>query len=373
MRIAIIADDLTGAMDTAAPFAARGLRTWVFPEPALPDGAPDAEVIAVNTETRHVAPDAAAATVAACVGRLGGSEILLKKIDSTLRGNVAVEIAAAIAACGRPGVLVTPAMPTQGRVLRDGRLYVHGVPLAETAIGRDALSPPPAAPLIELLSVAAPGCHWQALGAEDRVRLPAHLVCDAATPADMEAIARCVLAAGRGVLACGSGGLAQALAALLDRPAKVAARIFAAGPLLCVVGSRTPQAQAQVAALAGAGETAVVEVSPGVEVDAPRAPVVVLRPGAAQGDPAVVAAALAAAAATVVREIAPAALVMTGGDTALACFRRLGADAVEVADEILPGLALGRIRTGGRTLAVVTKAGGFGDDDVLLRLRDRLA
>jgi uncharacterized protein YgbK (DUF1537 family) len=374
MRVAIIADDLTGAMDTAAPFAARGFATRVFPEPDPDPAALAAEVAAVNTESRHLAADRAASLVAACTRRLAAAEILFKKIDSTLRGNVAAEVAAALEASGREAAIVTPAMPSQGRVLRGGRLYVHGEPLAESAIGRDALSPPPRKALIELLREAAPGRSWRAARPDSDLPARTGAVFDAESAADMIAVARRVVASGGRVLACGSGGLGHALAELLGRGHRAAPIESTAGPLLYVVGSRTPQARAQVAALAAAGgDVEVIEVFDDSACGLRSTPVVVLRPGPREGDPAAVSAQLAEAAARAVDALAPAAIVMTGGDTALAVLRRLGAGAVDVADEILPGIALGWIRVGGGPVAVVTKAGGFGDPQVFVTLRDRLA
>src|SRR5436190_3182646 len=104
LRFWVIADDLTGALDTAAPFAAHGWRTCVVPWPGRSArsrswqrvvGAND--VVVVDTASRHVAPREAARRVAAAVvaaRRADGGYQLYKKIDSTLRGNVAAELAA---------------------------------------------------------------------------------------------------------------------------------------------------------------------------------------------------------------------------------------------------------------------------------------
>lgn len=374
VRVAIIADDLTGAMDTAAPFAARGLSTRVFPEghAALEPSAWRADVVAVNTESRHSAAAQAAATVTACVHRLAQANppVLLKKIDSTLRGNVATEIAAALEASGRPLAMVTPAMPAQSRTMREGRLYIRGIPLGETAIGRDRLSPPPTEPLIDLLRRQAPNHVWVGAKADAEAPSGASVVFDAETPEDMALIARRVLAAGDRVLACGSGGLGYALAELSGERRPSDAAVARTGPLLYVVGSRTPQAAAQIAALQASGDVAVVE--PGGAAGH-GAKIVVLRPAAVEGDAARVAAALAEAAARAIDTLSPSAVVMTGGDTALAVLRRLAVRSIEVSGEILPGIAVGTIAAGSRRLTIVTKAGGFGDADVFVSLRERLS
>jgi len=152
-RIVIIADDLTGALDSAAPFAKRGLVTRVAALPATgrvsgAESLHDARVIAVNTESRHLEPAAAAEAVRrAVLDYAAGAAILFKKVDSTLRGNVASETVAALEASARRNVIFAPAFPAQGRVTRAGVVYVHGVPLAQTEFVKDALSPAPRVPI----------------------------------------------------------------------------------------------------------------------------------------------------------------------------------------------------------------------------------
>ena len=122
--LAIIADDLTGALDSAAPFAARGLRAVA----ALgPDGleaalASGAAVVAVNTLSRHLAPEAAAVAAEAARQCLAaGAQLLLKKVDSRLRGNAGPEAEAIARVLGVEALLVAPAVPSQSIVVRDSK------------------------------------------------------------------------------------------------------------------------------------------------------------------------------------------------------------------------------------------------------------
>jgi uncharacterized protein YgbK (DUF1537 family) len=61
-------------------------------------------------------------------------------------------------------------------------------------------------------------------------------------------------------------------------------------------------------------------------------------------------------------------LIVTGGETAAAVVRQARAERVDLLDEIEPGVALGRMQIP-RPVALVTKAGGFGDRETLVRLR----
>src|ERR1700748_1379644 len=92
----LIADDLTGAWDAAAPFAARGCATRV----AVSSAAHDLEacdVPAVSTNSRDIPPsqiDCVMRATAAYASQFS-PRVLFKKIDSTLRGNVALELESA--------------------------------------------------------------------------------------------------------------------------------------------------------------------------------------------------------------------------------------------------------------------------------------
>ena len=119
MSILIIADDLSGAADCAIGFACAGMQTVVTLDP-LHDKA-DAQVIAADTDTRRLSPaQAAERTVAAYKALQRPGQRLYKKIDSTLRGNWAAEVAALQPLAGL--AIVAPAFPATGRTLRGGRV-----------------------------------------------------------------------------------------------------------------------------------------------------------------------------------------------------------------------------------------------------------
>ena len=139
----LLADDLTGALDCAAAFASRGVSSFVSAGRDIA-GAPRADLVSVNMDTRRMPACATRSAVVAdtvAAARAAGGRLRYVKIDSTLRGHPGVEIGAAAEASGARLVVVTPAFPATGRTVEDGRLSVHGVPLAETEVGRDPLSP----------------------------------------------------------------------------------------------------------------------------------------------------------------------------------------------------------------------------------------
>ncbi len=343
-RLVIVADDLTGAADAAAPFAARGAAVsialrWPPPE--------DVEVLVLVADSRWRAPDVAAARVAELVGagRAWGAERLFVKIDSTLRGNVLSEVTAALAAwvAGSPTV-ATPAFPAQGRTVREGVLHVHGVP-QDVEVG---------------------------------ARFPAGVqVRDAEDDAALLELAQ--QAERDGAVAVGSAGLARALAQVLQ-PADAPSR-HRTGPVrgvLVVVGSTSPVSRAQSAVLLEAGSSCLVVrpdlpaqlAQPGEELASGRRVLVTTDPVDVAGD-SPPAQAMAAELARVVRALvaaAPAcALVVTGGSTALAVAEALEAASLRLLAEVEPGVALGELRLAGRAVPTVTKSGGFGPPEALLR------
>jgi len=354
MTLTIVADDLTGACDSGALFAGKG----PVPVTVWPADPVDAPVRVVDTETRGVGPGEATERVrrvAATAGRC------FKKIDSTLRGHIGVEVSALLAAVGAPGALLCPAFPAQGRVVVDRVLLIDGVPLAETTLARDPAFPTPASNVLDLLRPSIDcALAWIPITevrgpvarlAERLGRLVGTVaVADAESHADLDALVAAVARLDRPPLLVGSAGLARALAHSLglatEPPALPAGRRW-----LVVAGSRHPVTRAQVATARAAG----VPVLAAPEPERP--------------DRARVAADLAAKAARLLEREPFDALAVTGGDTAVALYRALGAERVDLLGAPAPGLALGHLRAPRRPpLPVLTKAGGFGDAALFVRV-----
>ncbi len=126
MVLVIIADDLTGALDTAAPFAARGLHTEVALTPnAVPSGLSQLPaVLSINLASRERSAEDALQAMRQVMEALPPNVTLFKKVDSRLKGHIAVELVA----IPFQRALVAPAIPAFGRVVRDGHVQGFGVP-----------------------------------------------------------------------------------------------------------------------------------------------------------------------------------------------------------------------------------------------------
>jgi len=410
----VVADDLTGAADTALAFWEHGLDAAILLGPLAPRPAPlravsDARVVAVDTATRSLPPAAASRAVAATVAALrrGGVTRFYKKIDSTLRGNCGAEIEAMLAACEASVAVVCPAFPAQGRTVVGGRVRV---------CGQDLMAAPIA---VDPHGGAASSRVAEALGRQTRlpiaeVRRPDELgqpvrrgivVVDAATDADLT---RWVDRVGldSDVLWVGSAGLAGALARATAWRTAPARRLPAAWatsgvwhPVVVVVGSLHAVSRGQMAALLTLPGATLVSCHPAgiVRGQASIDKVVercvgIVREGGhcvlstsaseearralaelwceAGHEPGWagerIAAWLGAVTAAVIQaEMGLERVICTGGDTARAALFHLGAPGLTVVGAVAPGVPIGR--TTDRRLYVVTKAGGFGGQDTLAR------
>ncbi|HYG43624.1 MAG TPA: D-threonate kinase [Bordetella sp.] len=388
--VAIVADDLTGSGDTAVQFVRAGWATQLSvgrASQALADpAARQAEVIAVTTHSRPLPGPQAAVVVGEDVAalRAAGVRRLYKKVDSTLRGAFKAEIDAARRAWRDDAIaVVCPAFPATGRTVRDGVLYVDRRPVTETSAATDPVTPVTESHIPTLLGSAQLGVinGESARALADRILAAGEVVAvDAQTAADMDRLAQAIVLIGERALPVGSGGLATPLARLW-------AGAESHGAVIVVVTSQHSAARRQAAALQAAGAQTwspslaqladdaawrawAAQVCQAAPAYGPQAIQLLLAPvGRHEGlDSDKVAARLGELAGQLIVAGDAAGVVATGGDGASAVLAALQAGGIALVDEVTGGVPLGTL-TGGPAagLPIVTKAGGFGTDDVLIR------
>jgi 4-hydroxythreonine-4-phosphate dehydrogenase len=387
----VIADDLSGAAECAAALA----QASVSPAPLIVTGPlPVGGNWVVDSDSRAQDATVAAQRVAAIVrdasAHRAAGDLLFKKIDSTLRGHLAEELRAVLELPQAvQAAIVCPALPTQGRTLRNGVLHVHGQPRPDASglpvnlmkllapVDDGALLLRPAQGLTaaglarELLSVLERGTRVIAV--------------DAGDAEDLRRLALAIVIVSRTVrlLAVGAAGLCKALATELlqaggrEHPMLAPSRDHP--PIVALVGSFSPVTTQQVDELASQSDVHVarLDAPTWMECGAAVAQTVATAQACAEsGDPVVLAVAGDAPAASsraLVQRMAEAAepllrlastLVLTGGDTARSVLDRLGVERLQVLGELEPGICLSR----DGTRFVVTKAGGFGDSQSLVRV-----
>lgn len=387
--ILILADDLTGAADTAARCRAAGLPATICLRPpgqSLPAG-----VVAFTSDSRHLPPDEAAQRVREVTAPLAGFDARwYKKIDSTLRGNIGAELDALLDLLDAPAALICPAFPAQGRGTVNGHLVAPSGPpvgIHLPSLLREQSRFPVA--FFSLDDVRSGGLRERfqrrdaktlgRRGGKDSQRL---LVVDAVTDEDLAAIVDAARSI-PGLLLCGSAGLIGEVAkrsGTLSDPPGFGKPGGSDGSALVVVGSGSAMAHRQIERLlADRADTArLVVEDDSSSPPSPDAALVLLHqprpaPGAVLDGPTArrLAERLAECAQAQMTANRPDLLILVGGDTAVAVLSRLGVQRLDVQAELLPGMPLCTAFVARRPLRVVMKPGSFGDEDVLTVLLER--
>ncbi|HWA85454.1 MAG TPA: four-carbon acid sugar kinase family protein [Opitutus sp.] len=394
----LLADDLSGALDAAGAFYAAGRQVLVclwrremsasrHCDGSSPGGMVQIEdlpeqpdLIVLTTESRNDLRDIATEKVRRAVRfvRASGGRLLFKKIDSTMRGPVAAELEALAKAMPGTRILFTPANPAVGRIVREGILYIHGVPVAETEFARDPVSPVRESSIRRLLGDAAGG---------------QVVIADAETQADLEKAVSRMAKIDENWIAVGSGALARAVAAHMAQgdlslaandpePAfnSMKRQKIEAGPVLVVCGSAHSVNRGQAVRFAHERKAQVHELRHEGAAGAVAEAAASLRAGrdavlmaeAERGERNAVLANVTDAAAKLVELCGVRRVFVTGGETAFALCARLGIPALEFVEEIEPGVSLSVGRMSGGPILLGIKPGGFGDEMTWMRVRERM-
>jgi D-threonate/D-erythronate kinase len=360
--VRLVADDLTGALDSAVQFTGTvgPIPVYLDPRSVLSGSA------AFDLATRDGAEGDAIEAAGTAAELAAGSGIAFKKIDSLLRGHWAAELAATVRSGAFRACILAPAFPAQGRLTVGGRQF---------APDRDGRSVPLPFDIPSVLmhhglrTVSGLG---DGAGEEGVV-----YIADAQTQADLQSIVRHCKELPGPVLWCGSAGLATALAG-----APPVQRTKFDAPCLVVIGTNHPVSQRQSSRLMSRWSnthTALADHSrqaaPSI-VDTMRASGLCLvtfpiREGIPVHEAANEIRDRLAVTLPAIRR--PRTLVAMGGETLLSICRIVAADHLEVFAEYLPGIPVSCIRGGpwdGTT--VVSKSGSFGAPDLLVELIGRI-
>ena len=379
-HLAIIADDLSGACDTGIQFVRHGFSTTVSCR-AEAGECGSTDILVLNTSSRDDLPQITYEKIDRSCRLLtaSGRRLLYQKIDSMLRGHLATQIDAAMKATGHSLALVAPAFPVMGRQLVDGWLKTHdsiakSVHLP-TLLGEQGLE--------DILHVDQECVsHGQRAVLEQinqayssNVRV---MVIDASGDDDLLVIAKAWKVAEPAPLLVGSGGLASQVAKVCC-PNQQATKPVAAlnpystkgtpgGSVILLIGSRNPKTLRQI-------DTLLASNKP-VEIRLNQSGVDKMASAIQESQDVLVRVDLGAKGnrdalgkwAQVFERCPPAGLLLSGGDTAELVCDAFGVEAIELQNEILPGVPWGWLKGGSVDgLAVGTKSGGFGDDSVLAR------
>ena len=413
LRLLMIADDFTGALDTGVQLAAHGIPTQVVVGQA-DLSACKSTVLVVDTETRHL-PAAKAAKAVEELTRSAmenGVGCIYKKTDSALRGNIGAELAALLKASGARNLPFLPAFPQIGRTTEKGVHYIDGVPVNESPFGIDPFEPVRHARVTELIGeqTDVPAHSFPTLKEGEAVpEQEGILVFDAGSLDDLASTGRALFRNGKPRLMAGCAGFA----ALLPDLMKMTGRKTVTMPkldhrLLVVCGSvnsitlrqldvaeqngfsrlrLTPRQKLDPGywesengkeALQGINEMLAANPRCIIETNdeggnQPTADYAAARGLDLEGMRVGIASSIGHMLGSLFTSPALGTLLLTGGDTLLQCMNCVGIKELEPVCEVEKGVVLARFTYCGCTRYVITKSGGFGHEKLLLDLADRIA
>ncbi|WP_152348710.1 four-carbon acid sugar kinase family protein [Brevibacterium sp. CFH 10365] len=411
--MSVVADDLTGAMDSAVQFAHAGWNAQLLLDDCALGSHKHGSVSAFVTDARALGDSEARTRTrsAASIGAERATRLFLK-IDSTLRGSVGAQVGGALDAWQRTRpdafALICPAYPAMGRTIADGLLLVNGTPVHETSIGSDPVTPLTTSSVAELIPgscvVPAPKRgRWskESLLAAIRVARTTSSVIsvDADEQNDLAVLAEVVAEFEDDVVPVGSAGLAAALATVWGAGLEAQSRTRQNPQRMIIVASSLHDVtRSQVAALSARRCEQSITWAPTVReildegeraawlsavratdlrhlitvIDAPRQRA---EPsGAGEFKPTeLIVQTLAEATSSLIDGRTSIALMLLGGEGARAVLSRLGAQRLHIHATVREGIPIGSIEGGiAAGATVITKAGGFGRRTDVADIADEL-
>lgn len=411
----MIADDFTGALDTGVQFAKRGIRTQVFTKQKLSreDVKPETEVLVVDTESRPMSPQAAYEAVNSIAkwAVRHGVEMIYKKTDSALRGNIGAELQAAADADSKETIHFFPAHPAIGRVTKDGVHYIDGELLENSVFGKDPFEPVKKSYIPDIIAqqseISAVCVKKQEKAQEVLNSNPGVLIYDAETQEDISRRLDELLAMGSLKLVAGCAALADCLVDKISFHHAEKKSYEQTEGLYVACGSlnRITQNQVEYAAQncgfvnrhltaqqkldknyydTPQGREFLEEI---IKLCRTEKKIIVDTFDLNEEDkneflkshgisPEQVRVLIANAHGRIVEEIANHRLnmtvLMTGGDTLMGYMKLIGCTQLEPVCEIEPGAAVSVLEWKGFRQQVISKSGGFGTEDILDKIAQKI-
>lgn len=416
-KIAIIADDLTGANDSGVQLAKKGLQSIVkFNTESHVQSNPEALII--DTDSRALSREEARRAVYQAASLLfkNGYKHIYKKIDSTLRGNIAVEIKAVAEVFQPDCIVIAPAYPKLNRTTVDGYHYVNGQLVSESEFGKDPKTPVKDSyianilqeqfneneiSLVPLLDINGDESKLQDFIQSQIVAGKKIFVCDVKAENHLKTIAQTFTKLeNKDIVWVGSGGLVEYLPEAIGiTPTFTQSTQIKGNKTLVVSGSLSKVTKLQLDTLKKVKNPYVVEINPihlvknTVNIDTVleadkdyshydhfilyvdsteenRVATIKLGKELHLSNTQIsesIAKGLGNLAKLLLDRIPEIdSLILTGGDTAKAVCYQIGVDEISLQAEVEAGLPVGRINSRGKHYWTVTKAGGFGKEHSLV-------
>ena len=254
VKLLIISDDFTGALDTGVQFVKKNIKTKVvtdFSERILRENEAYT-ILVIDADTRKMSGEEAYLKVKdiADTAVKAGVKYLFKKTDSALRGNVGSELQAVLDAAGTYVLSFAPAFPKMERVTRNGIQYLGKLPVHLSAFGKDPYEPVLQSKVKDIIKEQYRGnvkeaCRIEFFVKDTDVTEKTIVVYDAETDEEMELIARKIFEQKTAVMA-GCAGLANAVSKVLAMNYYMETSEERRVPLFVVCGSVCPITKRQL-------------------------------------------------------------------------------------------------------------------------------
>lgn len=424
MKLLVLADDFTGALDTAVMFSKNSIDTIVtlYNDFDLSKVDDQIQIVVVDTESRHISCEEAAFRAKNVVSHAlkAGVTNFYKKTDSALRGNIGCELNAVMEAAKSSEIMFIPAYPDAGRTTLQGCHYVHGIPLNETDFARDPINPAADCFIPRIIKNQA-GAEVVVVGREDLHSLNIRdkgkktvYIFDAESNDDLQNIADWLKKRNKLKLTAGCAGFAGMLSELpeLIRSERAEPDIsadIASGRMLTVCGSINELSLSQVRYAEKNGfygisldprqklmpdyimtENGKSFIDMIVKMVNEGKDVIIKASGSSEEreecgrfarkmniDENAVPSLISRSIGKLVSEIAARTdlkiLSVVGGDTAVEIVNSMGFHCVAPRTDIMTGVVLSETMRHGVKTALITKSGGFGTEDVLVKIREYIS
>lgn len=429
MMIYVIADDLTGASDTGVQLVKKGYSTVVYI--ATSDDSfnnfkklQKKDVLVIDTETRELETEQAKNRVCNIIRSLeiGENSIIYKKIDSTLRGNTGVEIKSIMDLLKKDICIISPTFPAYNRITVGGYLIVGDQPLGTSEYYYDHYEPACASYIPSLLEqqtqmpVGLIELKDVIKGREAILEKVIYLynkgikiiVADATNNHHLEEILIGSSNFSGSVMYAGSAGLANFLFRIhQERKQEKYNTSEGNNPILVLIGSRNSVMNSQVDYLKKKTDTCELSLNPeeiiinkegllkelfsrAVSGLSKKLDIIVRSDPSYSGDKyttgilekygltfreleVIIRDFLGQLSAKIIEKTDTKKIIITGGDTAVGFCQVLGINSLSIMEEVLPGIPLSKVeKCNDYNLMVITKAGGFGEEDTLFEMVNKL-
>ncbi len=430
--IYIIADDLTGANDSGVQLSKQGLKTLVYIDHLdwnnyeIAELLVNKDVLVIDTETRELSEDQAGIYIKKLLGKFNlenkDSTIFYKKIDSTLRGNIGREIEEILKLLKKDVCILTPSFPHNKRITVGGYLIVNNQPLGTSQYFNNRYQPwegtyiphfiqqQTSLPvgLIELKEIM----QGEEVILEQLERQYQSgkriIIVDAVTEDHLKEIMSSTKKFKGSTLYCGSAGLANYLGNFNIQKPRGENTVFNSNkPVLMVIGTRNKIMEKQIKYLRDKMEVSYLKLDI-KEIFANKQNILkkyiksslealkdnkhlILHPDPAYNKAEraseilekekisfrelelILRDFIAVLTFNIIQTTRINNLIITGGDTAIGVCKVLGINSLNMLDEVLPGISLSSVNNDKYgDIRLITKAGGFGEEDTLYQLVTKL-